>query len=127
MISICKVKYLKRNGNRRRIRQKYTDVSHFVCHVLAGHIVRQVLEEVMPEDAGYAAEQCGVDALALEDVVNVLSVAVELSGEPRHRALLPPQLSLNLAADMIHGGHIFIYKESRTAQALKVEQMSRQA
>ena len=83
-------------------------MSHFVCRFRGGEVVRQVTEEVVAEDAGYASEQRGVDALALEDVVNVLAVAVELAGEPRHGALLPPEFCLDFAADVKHGGTPYI-------------------
>ena len=65
---------------------------------------REVFEEVVTEYAGYAAQERGVDTLALEYVVDVLPVAVQLAGEPRNAALLPAQFLLYLVADMYHGG-----------------------
>lgn len=62
----------------------------------------------MRKYAGDAAQQGRVDALAPEDVVDILAVAVELACEPCHGALLAAQFLLDFVADMYHGGHIII-------------------
>lgn len=55
-----------------------------------GVVVGQILEEVVVEDEGDAAQQVGVDGLSLEDVVDVAAVAVELPGKPSHGVRLGP-------------------------------------
>ena len=61
--------------------------------------------------AGDAAQQGRVDALAPEDVVDILAVAVELACEPRHGTLLAAQLFLDFVADMYHGGNVTTIRE----------------
>jgi len=58
----------------------------------------------MSEYRGDAPEQRGVYAFALEDVVNVLTVAEQFSREPSHAALLSAQFLLDTLTDMYHAG-----------------------
>lgn len=54
-----------------------------VCHLQVGRqAVGEVAEEVVMEDDGDAAQQLGVEGGAVEDVVDVAAVAVELTREP---------------------------------------------
>jgi len=42
------------------------------------------LEKIPPEDARYAQEQFGVDAVTVEDLIDICAVASKLPGEPHH-------------------------------------------
>ena len=53
----------------------------------------------MQDDAD-AFQQAGVDALALEDVIHIGAVTVQLVGEPGHPSLLTLQLRLDFSADV---------------------------
>lgn len=58
-----------------------------VCHLQVGReAVGEVAEEVVMEDDGDAAQQLGVEGGAVEDVVDVAAVAVELPREPPYVA-----------------------------------------
>jgi len=57
-------------------------------------------KEVAVQDDADALQQAGVDALALEDVVHIGAVTVQLVGEPGHTPLLTLQLCLDFFADV---------------------------
>ena len=59
-------------------------------------------KEVAAQHGTDALQQYRVDALALEDVINVGTVTVEALGQPRCAAPLPAQLSFNLSTDVYH-------------------------
>lgn len=83
-------------------------MSHLICRFRRNEIHRKILEKVVAEDGGYAAQQGRVNALTLEYVVNVLAVAVQLTGEPGYRAFLTTQLLLNFPSYVQHGGIYYI-------------------
>ena len=62
--------------------------------------------EVAVQDDADALQQAGIDALALEDVIHIGAVAVQLLCEPTHAALLATQLCLDFFADVYC--HFFI-------------------
>lgn len=75
-----------------------------------------VAEEVVVEDDGDAHEEFGVDGGALEYLVYVGAVAIELSSEPADAPLLSFEFVLDELSDMdvrvwgcidwcVHGGH----------------------
>lgn len=70
--------------------------------VCAAHVVREVTEEVMSKDCGYSLQQCGVYALALENIIDVLPLAVEFACEPCYRAFLSAEFLLDKFADVNH-------------------------
>lgn len=49
-------------------------------------------KEVAMQDDADALEQAGIYALALEDVIHIGTVAVQLGGQPSHAALLSIEL-----------------------------------
>lgn len=111
-IRMCNILFVIRNENNSTVNQRVTPCNtegrnaweSAVGGLPPGHVGREILEEVVGKYAGNAAQERGVDALALEYVVDVLPVAVQLAGEPRNAALLPAQFFLYLVADMYHGG-----------------------
>ena len=111
-IRMCNISFVIRGKNKGTVNQRVTlcnTSGYSACAGAAGglsivDVGREVFEKVVTEYAGNAAQQGRVDALALEYVVDVLPVAVQLAGEPRNAALLPAQFFLYLVADMYHGG-----------------------
>lgn len=75
----------------------------------------------MAEDNGDSEEEFRVDSGALENLVDVGAVAIELTGEPADGTLLALQLLLDELADMqgellgiglfVHGKHSFQCKD----------------
>lgn len=61
-----------------------------------------IAEEIVTQYVRYAQQHLGVDTPALEDVINVGALAVEMPCEPTHRALLAPEFRLDQFADMYH-------------------------
>jgi hypothetical protein len=57
-------------------------------------------KEIAIQDDADAFQQAGVNALSLEYVVHIGSVAVQLSSQPRHTTFLAMQLCFNLFTDM---------------------------
>ena len=85
-----------------RVRHECTVVSYIVCRLGAFHVFRQVLEEIVSEGCGDTPQQGRVNAFALENVVHVLPVAIQLAGKPCHRTFLKAQCFLDFSADMYH-------------------------
>ena len=85
----------------------WPDSPHFVADVsdvcLTVHF-RIVFEEVRLHGYGNAEKQVGVDALALEDFVDVAPVAIELLGQPSGTSLLPTKLLFD-ELPYVHGGY----------------------
>ena len=63
-------------------------------------------KEVAVQDDADALEQAGVDALALEDVIHIGAVAVQLFCEPTRTAFLTVQLCLYFFTDVYC--HLFV-------------------
>lgn len=105
---IYKIKNKTLQTRKNAVIQKYTEVPHLICLLFPFHIHRKILEKVVAEDGGYAAQQGRVNTLTLEYVVNVLAVAVQLTGEPGHRTFLTTQLLLNFPSYVQHGGIYYI-------------------
>ena len=57
-------------------------------------------KEIAFQDHADALQQAGVNSLALEDVIHIGAVAVQLLCEPTHTALLAQQLSLDFFSDV---------------------------
>ena len=57
-------------------------------------------KEVAMQDDADALEQAGIYALALEDVIHVGTVAVQLGGQPSHAALLTMQFLSDFFTNM---------------------------
>lgn len=70
-----------------------------IFHVAAIIVIIQG-EEVAVQDNANAFEQTCVDALALEDVIHIGAVAVQLVCEPTHAAFLTAQLCLDFFTDV---------------------------
>ena len=61
-----------------------------------------IAEEIVTQNVGYAQQHLGVDALPLENIVDVSALATEVSCEPAHRALLAPKLLFDQLSDVYH-------------------------
>lgn len=61
-----------------------------------------IAEEIVTQYVRDAQQHLGVDTPALEDVVDVGALAVEMPREPTYRALLAPEFRLDQFADMYH-------------------------
>lgn len=73
-------------------------------------------EEVAHQYGGDAHQQAGVEALLVEDAIDIGAVARQAAGKPGHAALLPAQFLLNLVSDVeCHG---FFSARARVPQAL---------
>lgn len=57
-------------------------------------------EEVAHQYGGDAHQQAGVEALLVEDAIDIGAVARQAAGKPGHAALLPAQFLLNLVSDV---------------------------
>lgn len=68
-----------------------------------GDALHVLAEEVVVEDEGDAEEELGVDGGALEEFVDVGTVAIEFAGEPTDGSLLAFEFFLDEFAD-VQGG-----------------------
>ena len=73
-------------------------------------------EEVAHQYGGDAHQQAGVEALLVEDAIDIGAVARQAAGKPGHAALLPAQFLLNLVSDV--EWHGFFSARARVPQAL---------
>ena len=81
-------------------------------------VVRQVAEEIVPEDVPDAAEQLSVDALARKDFVGMCEGAADLRGKPGDASPLAEDDVVN-AVDDVHGVCVFPFRPSQTVQVMR--------
>lgn len=72
--------------------------NNFIFHVVVFLAIEG--KEVTVQDDTDALQQACVDTLALEDIVHVGAVTMQLVGEPGHTPLLTLQLCLDFFADV---------------------------
>ena len=74
-----------------------------VCNIIFNIVVVLLAiegKEVAVQDDADAFQQARVDSLALEDVIHIGAVAVQLVSEPSHTTLLAVQFCLDFFADV---------------------------
>lgn len=81
-------------------------------------VVRQVAEEIVPEDVPDAAELLSVDALARKDFVGMCEGAADLRGKPGDASPLAEDDVVN-AVDDVHGVCVFPFRPSQTVQVMR--------